>query len=207
VGGRVEEAGEQAPLLGAYGAVGQGDGHGCLDDADGQQDGQDAVADPGQVGAVAQVLEGGGYPAGGGAHQELRAGGLDIPDELGSIEAGIGQQEHRAVQHIQQAACVGEFAVALGAERGGQHGTGATLDQDHESQQRVTELHALAHSLEIAPGERLLIGHVQQSAVHGHGPQAPVERTGLPEVGDGPGEDLEQPPQRCCPDPPPSPGQ
>ncbi|MCT9114430.1 hypothetical protein N4G69_55135, partial [Streptomyces mirabilis] len=51
---------------------------GRLDDADGQQDGQDAVADSGQAGAVAHVPEGGGYPAGGGADQELGAGAAPI---------------------------------------------------------------------------------------------------------------------------------
>ncbi|MGW2512284.1 hypothetical protein ACWC0A_23385 [Streptomyces scopuliridis] len=44
------------------------------------------------------VPEGGGCPAGGGVYRELGAGGLDIPGEFVRIEAGIGQQEHRAVQ-------------------------------------------------------------------------------------------------------------
>ncbi|MEE1767013.1 hypothetical protein PUR34_02025 [Streptomyces sp. JV185] len=38
VGDRGEEAGEQAPLLGADSAIGRGCGDGRLDDADGQQD-------------------------------------------------------------------------------------------------------------------------------------------------------------------------
>ena len=43
----VEQAGDQAPLLMADGAVGQGDGDMGLDDACGQQGGQNAVAEPG----------------------------------------------------------------------------------------------------------------------------------------------------------------
>ena len=108
----------------ADGAVGQGEGGIGLDDADSQQGGQDAVADPGQVGAVGEMPGGGGDAAGGGAHQELRAGGLDILGELVPVEAGICQQKHRAVQHAQQMPRIGEFTVALGSERGGQHRAG-----------------------------------------------------------------------------------
>lgn len=207
VADRVEEAGEQSPLLGAYGAVGHGDGHGRLDDTDGQQSPQCAVADPGQVGAVAHVSKRGGNPAGGRAHQELCTGGVDIPGELSSIEAGVGQQEHRAVQCTQQAFRIGEFAGALGAERGGHHGTAAAFDQDHEPQQRVAELPMVAGPFRVAPGECRLVGCVQQGPVDGHRAQSAPEGTGLAAMGDGSGQGLEQTPQRSGPYPPPGPRQ
>jgi hypothetical protein len=55
LGGGVGQAGEQAPLLGAGGAVGQGDGDRGVDDPDREKRREDAVADPGQVGPVGQV--------------------------------------------------------------------------------------------------------------------------------------------------------
>lgn len=72
------------------GAVGQGiDDLGL--DAHLDQHGQDAVADPSQIGAVAQVRRGGGHPAGGGTHQELRGAAMDVAQELIGVE-GVRRQ-------------------------------------------------------------------------------------------------------------------
>ena len=99
----------------------------------------------------------------------------------------------------QQEPHVGELTVALGSERGGQVRAGAALDQDHEPQQRVAELQPVTHPLGVAPGDRLLVRRVQQGPVDRPGPQAPPEGAGLAAVGDGPGKDLEQVPQRGRP--------
>jgi hypothetical protein len=96
---------------------------------------------------------------------------------------------------------VGQFAGGLRAERGGRHGAGAALDEDQQSQQRVAQLQPLALAFGVAPGDRVLVGHVQAGAVDGHGAQAPVEHAGLPAKADRPGRRFEQPPQRRGPNP------
>ncbi len=45
---------------------------------------------------------------------------MDPADELGSVEAGVGQQERRAVWGTQRALSVEEFTFALGADDLGQ---------------------------------------------------------------------------------------
>ncbi|MCX4429478.1 hypothetical protein OG991_60930 [Streptomyces mirabilis] len=154
------------------------------------------VAEPSQIGAVAQVPEGGGHPTGGGTNEELRTAGLHVAQERSCVEGGIGQQQHGALQSTQQAAGVNEFTIGFGSEGGGQDRTGAALDHNQQPQQRVAELHALPAAFGIAPGDSLVVGHVQQGAVHGHSAQAPVERAGLAAVGEGSGQRLEQAPQR-----------
>jgi hypothetical protein len=148
LGGGVGQAGEQPPLLGAGGAVGCGDGDRRLDDPDREQRGEDAVADPGQAGSVGQMAQRGGAAAGGRADQELRAASGDVAHEFRGVEPGVGQQRHGRVQRAQQRAGAGQLPGGVGAERGGQHGAGAALDQGRQPQQRVAELLPLAH----APG-------------------------------------------------------
>ncbi|WTG47526.1 hypothetical protein OH779_02270 [Actinacidiphila glaucinigra] len=113
LGGRildgVQQIGDQPPPLGADGAVDQGDGEGRLDHADRQQYPEDAVADTGDGGTVAQVLGGGGDTAGPGTHEESRPALMDGMKELVAVEGRVGQQEHRLVQGRQKPLGIGEF--------------------------------------------------------------------------------------------------
>ncbi len=206
----VGQAGDQPPLLAPGGAVLEGDGDPCLDDADGEvpvagAGPVDRAADPGQVGTVRQPVLDDRTAPGAGAHQELRAARGDLAQQLVAVEGGVGQQQHRFVQRAQQPPRVAALALALGTERGGQQGPGAALHQHQQPQQRVAELQGVPDAFGIPPGDLLVLGHVQMGAVQRDRAQAAVVHARPVSFTHRPGQNLKQRPQRARAQAPPGP--
>jgi hypothetical protein len=201
--GVVEQAGDQPPLLAAGGAVGQGDGDRCLDDPDRDQGREDAVAGPGQVGAVWQAAAAGGQRRADERTRNCAPAARTCRRNSAASKPASASKQHRGIQRAQQPVRIAQLAGAFGAEGGSEQGTGAAPGQGQQPQQRVPELQALPGALAITPGEHLIIGDVQEGAIDGHGAQPTVERPGLPGAGHRPGQRLKQPPQRRSPDPAP----
>ncbi len=129
------------------------------------------LADPGQERAIIQPGQHRQPAAGAQPDQELGAGGGDLGQERGGVEAPVGQHQHVRPQQVQQLAGVIGLAGGGRPEHRAEQRPGAGLHQGHQLHRRVAGdpergFH-LPQPAAVTPG----VGHLDGgAAVEGHRP-------------------------------------
>ena len=190
---RIGQGGDEPVVVTDAGLVGAGHHHVGLDDADIQ------AIEAGQVGAVGQVAQYLWGPGGLGAAQQLCASCVDLGEECVAVEGPVQQDKHAGSQQVQQPLGeVGLIPVGGRADSGAQQAAGAGLGQRHHPQRRITgQAQPVADLADPGP-VAVSVGDLEGvQAIERDRAQPGEAHPWGAGLGQRPGDDLEQCPQRC----------
>ena len=183
----IVEAGGQPVGGGVSGAVGAGDGDVGADDP------HDVSAEARQERAVLEARQHRQATVAAQPDQVVGAGGGELGEEVGGVEAAVGQHQHVRPEQPEKPACVVGLPDRGRAEHRAQQCAGAGLDQGHQLHRRVAG-DAERGAQFAQPGPvALAVGDLDRgAAVEGDRAEAPEPHSRSAWPGHRPGQHLEQ---------------